>query len=116
MPTTTTPPVPQHMVALRKGDQIRLARAATKSQITAGELSLLEAIDRPEIQSMCIVDLLRTQHGWGRRRAEKALSMLGASTTRRVDELTPRQRTVLNEIARRMPARPVPAGTTRSAA
>ncbi|MFN2612759.1 MAG: hypothetical protein ABR536_05265 [Solirubrobacterales bacterium] len=85
---------PQHLQALARANQVRLARAALKRAIAGGAVSVAEVIvNAPwESQTMSISELLSSQHRWGRTRSRKFLSSLGLSENKRLDTLTQRQR------------------------
>lgn len=85
---------PQHLQALARANQVRLARAALKRAIASGEVSVAEVIaDAPwESRTMSISELLASQHRWGRTRSRKFLSCLGLGENKRLKTLTKRQR------------------------
>jgi hypothetical protein len=96
-----TPPAttaPQHMRALERANQVRLARAALKRAVASGKISVAELVlESPwEVESMTISELLRSQSRWGRTRARKFLSRLGLSENKPVGSLTQRQRRLLS--------------------
>lgn len=88
---------PQHMQALARANQVRLARAALKRAIGGGEVSVAEVIvEAPwQSQTMSISELLASQHRWGRTRSRKFLSSLGLGENKRLDTLTKRQRVLV---------------------
>jgi hypothetical protein len=85
---------PQHLQALARANQVRLARAALKRQIACGQCSVAEVIvDAPwESETMTISELLSSQHRWGRTRSRKFLSSLGLTENKKLNTLTDRQR------------------------
>jgi hypothetical protein len=85
---------PQHLQALARANQVRLARAALKRQIAGGVCSVAEVIvDAPwESETMTISELLSSQHRWGRTRSRKFLSSLGLTENKKLNTLTDRQR------------------------
>ena len=87
--------VPQHMAALEKANRLRLLRAQAKRQILQGTLSLADALGLECMASMTVEALLRAQYRCGVIRARKLLSALEISPTRRVEDLTGRQRSAL---------------------
>lgn len=95
--TPTTTAEPQHFVALREANRIRLARAAVKRAIFAGKVAAADVIrdTPPELSTMPISELLRAQRRWGRTRARKFLAPLMVSENRRLERLTERQRDML---------------------
>ena len=90
-------PVPQHMRALAEANRVRLARAALKRDIAAGETEAAEVVRTCpwEVTTMTVGELLRSQRRWGRARARKFLFGLGLNENRQVGRLTERQRLVL---------------------
>jgi hypothetical protein len=89
--------MPQHMRALAHANEIRLARAALKRSIAAGEVGAAEVVrDCPsEVESMTVGELLRSQRRWGRTRARKFLFSLALNENRELGRLTARQRDLL---------------------
>ena len=90
-------PVPQHMRALAEANRVRLARAALKRDIAAGEAEAADVVRTCpwEVTTMTVGELLRSQRRWGRARARKFLFGLGLNENRQVGRLTERQRLVL---------------------
>jgi hypothetical protein len=86
--------VPQHMRALQKANQIRLARAALKREIASGAMKAAEVVTHcpPEAESMTISELLSAQRRWGRARSRKLLSGLELKENKALGTLTERQR------------------------
>lgn len=89
---------PQHMAALDYANEVRLARCDVKRKIFKGRMLIAEALEEECVASMEIEALLRAQFRWGQLRARKLLRALEISPTRRVDELTGRQRTALAQV------------------
>ena len=93
---TTTAPVqsPQHMRALEYANRVRLARAALKRSVKAGELQAAEVVRSCpwEVETMTVAELLRSQTRWGRTRTHKFLAPLAVSENREIGRLTARQR------------------------
>jgi hypothetical protein len=87
----------QCMEALARANQVRLARAALKRDISAGRRKITEVVmDSPwEAESMSLSELLCAQRRWGRARSRKLLSSTALSEGKRVGSLTERQRRVL---------------------
>jgi hypothetical protein len=83
----------QCMRALARANEVRLARAALKREVSAGRRSVIDTInDRPwEAESMTLSELLRSQRRWGRARARKLLTSIGLSEGKRLGTLTERQ-------------------------
>ncbi len=96
--TTAAPAaVPQHIEALEQANRVRLARAALKRAVRAGEVAAHEVVrDCPwEAETMTISELLRSQTRWGRTRTRKFLLPLAVSENRQIGRLTLRQREML---------------------
>ena len=95
-----TEPEPQHLTALQKANQIRLARAEVKRRVTAGELSAAEVVlECPlEVESMAVMDLLMSQHRWGRQRCRKFLALVPLTESKRIGDMTDRQRRALADL------------------
>jgi hypothetical protein len=95
---------PQHMQALAHANRIRLARAALKRAIKAGNANAADVVrDCPsEVESMTVSELLRSQTRWGRTRVRKFLIPLAVNENRELGRLTVRQR---GELARRLEAK-----------
>jgi hypothetical protein len=85
------------MQALARANRVRLARAALKRAVAAGERRVAEIIlESPwEADSMSISELLSAQRRWGRTRSRKFLSELALSENKRLETLTRRQRLLL---------------------
>jgi hypothetical protein len=97
MDAATVSSGPQHMLALERANRVRLARAAMKRKIAAGEVDAGEIVlTCPwEAESMSISELLMSQRRWGRTRCRKFLMSIGMSETKTVASLTERQRLTL---------------------
>jgi hypothetical protein len=89
--------VPQHMAALQRANEVRLARARLKQDVGSGAVSVAEVIlDCPwEAESMSIAELLLSQHRWGAARCSKFLAGIGMSETKTLASMTERQRNLL---------------------
>ena len=87
----------QCMEALARANEVRLARAALKRDITAGRRPITEVITESpwEAESMSLSELLCSQRRWGRARSRKLLSSTALSEGKRVGSLTERQRRLL---------------------
>ena len=92
-----TAPAPQHMQALARANQVRLARAELKRQVADGELSVADVVlGCPwEAASMTISDLLMSQHRWGRTRCRRFLASIPMTETKTIGSMTERQRRAL---------------------
>jgi hypothetical protein len=88
---------PQHLKALERANRVRLARAALKRQVAAGERSAAEVIlTSPwEAESMSLSELLMSQRRWGRTRCRRILLSLGLPENKQIGTMTERQRTAL---------------------
>jgi hypothetical protein len=97
---TVTPAGPQHMRALERANQVRLARAELKRRVADGEVDVAEVIlDCPwEARSMAISDLLMSQRRWGQTRCRKFLAQIPLSENKTVGSLTERQSRRLAEL------------------
>jgi hypothetical protein len=96
--TATIAPVgPQHMRALERANQVRLARAELKRRVAGGELDAADVIlECPwEAQSMAVADLLMSQRRWGQTRCRKFLAQIPMSEQKTVGSMTERQRRTL---------------------
>jgi len=88
---------PQHMQALAYANRIRLARAALKRSVGAGEREVAEVVRSSpmEVQSMTLSELLTSQRRWGRTRARKFLLSVALTENKQIGSLTQRQRLLL---------------------
>jgi hypothetical protein len=87
----------QHMQALARANEVRLARAALKRQIAAGQRDVIAVVlNCPwEAESMNVSELLCSQRRWGRARSRKLIQSAQLTETKRLGTLTERQRGVL---------------------
>jgi hypothetical protein len=85
------------MEALARANQVRLARAALKRDISAGHRSVTDVInDSPwEAESMGLSELLCSQRRWGRARSRKLLASAALGEGKKIGSLTERQRRIL---------------------
>jgi len=85
---------PQHLMALRRANEVRLARAELKRRIGSQELCAAQVVlERPwEADSMEISDILMSQRRWGRARCRRLLLSLGMPENKQLGTLTQRQR------------------------
>ena len=88
---------PQHMRALARANEVRLARARMKREIASGQRPVLDVVrETPwEAQSMTVSELLSAQRRWGKARSRKLIVSIGLTETKRLGSFTPRQRGVL---------------------
>jgi len=106
-PEATTAPGPQHMRALARANEVRLARAELKRRIGSGQVSVAEVVlDSPwEAESMTIADLLMSQRRWGTTRCRKLLQAIPMSENKPVGSMTERQRRALAALLSPAPSR-----------
>lgn len=85
---------PQHLQALQRANEVRLARAALKRGVASGEISVADVVlDVPwEAASMTISDLLTAQRRWGHTRCRRFLQGIPMSESKTVGSMTERQR------------------------
>lgn len=96
MATVEAPPEPQHLTALRRANEVRLARAAIKRNVATGATSVAEVLFAPqEAASMPIAELLLSQRRWGEQRVGRFLADVGISETKTLGSFTARQRVML---------------------
>jgi hypothetical protein len=88
---------PQCMEALARANQVRLARAALKREIGAGNRSVTQVVmECPwEAESMSLSELLCSQRRWGRARSRKLLASAALGEAKKIGSLTERQRRIL---------------------
>ena len=94
---TIAPARPQHLQALSRANQVRLARAQLKRRVSCGAISVSDVIlESPwEAESMTVADLLMSQRRRGITRCRKVLAQIPVSETKTVGSLTDRQRRAL---------------------
>lgn len=97
MENRATTAAPQHMRALDRANRVRLARAELKREIADGSRSVADVvIECPwESESMAIIDLLMSQHRWGRTRCRRLLGQLQLHEHKPIGSMTERQRAQL---------------------
>lgn len=93
-------PAPQHMQALQRANEVRLARAELKRRVAKGEITVADVVlSCPwEARSMMIADLLMSQRRWGVTRCRKLLQYVPMSETKTVGSMTARQRQALADL------------------
>jgi hypothetical protein len=98
---TLAPAPPQHMQALQRANEVRLARAELKRNIGDGTITVEEVIlECPwEAASMTIAELLTSQRRWGTTRCSKLLAEVGLPEIKTVGSMTDRQRGLLVAMA-----------------
>jgi hypothetical protein len=94
---------PQHLMALRRANEVRLARAELKRRIGNQELCAAQVVlECPwEADSMEISDILMSQRRWGRARCRRLLLSLGLPENKQLGTLTQRQRFELASVLSR---------------
>jgi hypothetical protein len=87
----------QHMRALARANEVRLARAELKRKVAAEEVGVADVIlENPwEADSMAVADLLVSQRRWGQTRCRRFLAQVPMSETKTVGSMTDRQRQTL---------------------
>ena len=93
---------PQYMHALKRANQVRLARAELKRKVAANQIDVADVImGCPwEAESMAIGDLLMSQRRWGQTRCRKFLVQIPITETKTIGSMTKRQRVALAELLR----------------
>jgi hypothetical protein len=101
----TIAPAPQHLRALARANEVRLARAELKRQVADGEITAADVIlECPwEAASMPVADLLTSQRRWGTTRCRKVLQSVPMSENKTVGSMTERQRHALALLLNGMP-------------
>jgi hypothetical protein len=92
--SATIAPAPQHLQALERANQVRLARAELKRRVADGHKNAAEIVLAcpPEAEGMAICDLLMSQRRWGRTRCRKFLATIPLSENKTIGSMTERQR------------------------
>src|SRR5438874_13217143 len=105
---------PQHLQALQRANEVRLARADLKRRIAEGQLSVADVVLRrpPEVDGMAVADVLMSQRRWGRTRCRKFLAAIPLAENKTIGSMTDRQRRAL---AMALPKCPEPRQTVASA-
>ena len=90
---TIAPAAPQHMRALERANQVRLARAELKRRVAFGAIEVGEVILHCpwEAHGMAVADLLVSQRRWGQTRCRKFLSQIPMSEKKAIGSMTERQ-------------------------
>ena len=88
---------PQHLQALQRANEVRLARADLKRRIAEGQLSVADVVLRcpPEVDGMAVADVLMSQRRWGRTRCRKFLAAIPLAENKTIGSMTDRQRRAL---------------------
>ena len=93
---------PQYMRALKRANQVRLARAELKRKVAANQIDVANVIiDCPwEAESMAVGDLLMSQRRWGQTRCRKFLVQIPMTEMKTIGSMTTRQRVALAGLLR----------------
>jgi hypothetical protein len=88
---------PQHMRALQRANEVRLARAELKRRIADGETSAAAVVlSCPwEVETMAVAELLMSQRRWGHTRTRRFLAAIPMAETKSIGSMTERQRHTL---------------------
>ncbi len=106
----------QHLRALARANQVRLARAELKRRIAEGALDPAEVfLASPwEAESMSVSDVLMSQRRWGTTKCRKFLFPLAIPENKPMGSLTERQRRAISDRLAGGPVTPlVPRARTR---
>ncbi|UGS37987.1 hypothetical protein [Capillimicrobium parvum] len=97
--SATTAGDPQHLRALQRANEVRLARAELKRRVAEGELTAADVVlESPwQAESMTVADLLISQRRWGRTRCRRFLAHATLTETKTIGSLTDRQRRMVAE-------------------
>jgi hypothetical protein len=96
---------PQHLQALERANEVRLARAELKRRVASGRITAAEVVlTSPwEAESMTVSDLLRSQRRWGTTRCRKFLQCVPMSETKTIGSMTERQRAAVAQLLAALP-------------
>lgn len=80
--------------ALKKANEVRFAVAKIRRDVQAGTRTVADLVleNPPELKNYTLYDLLTYQRRWKRFRTIKFLAMVQISETKKVGDLSPRQR------------------------
>lgn len=106
MTASKTAAAPQHLRALARANEVRLARAELKRRVHDEEITAAAVIlEAPwEAETMTVADLLMSQRRWGRTRCRKVLQGIPMSESKTVGTMTPRQRQAIASVLGRQAA------------
>jgi hypothetical protein len=101
----TIAPAPQHLQALARANEVRLARADLKRRVSEGEICAATVIlECPwEAASMSVAELLTSQRRWGTTRCRRFLQSIPMSENKQIGSMTDRQREAVAGLLTRMP-------------
>jgi len=96
---TLAPASPQHLRALERANEVRLARAELKRAVAEGRVDVAQVIlDRCwETENMTLADLLGSQRRWGHTRVRRFLTAIPLAENKVIGTMTDRQRHALAE-------------------
>lgn len=88
---------PQHMRALSRANEVRLARSALKRSVAAGNITAGTVISTCpwEAETMAVAELLQCQRRWGATRSSAFLAEVGIPETKTIGSFTDRQRRLM---------------------
>jgi hypothetical protein len=97
MTAITSAAGPQHLRALARANEVRLARAEIKRRIADGETTPAEVVLRPpwEVGTMPVSELLMSQRFWGLTRCRRLLRTIPLVENKSIGTMTDRQRHAL---------------------
>jgi hypothetical protein len=97
---------PQHLRALARANEVRLARATLKKRVSEGEISVAEVVLQTpwEAETMPVLDLLMSQRRWGLTRCRRFLQCIPMSESKTVGSMTDRQRQAMARMLAALPA------------
>lgn len=106
---------PQHLRALARANEVRLARASLKRRVSDGEINVADVIlNTPwEAETMSVLDLLMSQRRWGLTRCRRFLQSIPMSENKAIGSMTERQR---HAMARMLPACSAPSAAATTVA
>jgi hypothetical protein len=84
----------QRLLALERANRVREVRAEIKRRVADGRVSAAEVIlvNRWEVASMPIADVLRSQRHWGEARCRRFLTPMRLLESKPIGSMTVRQR------------------------
>ena len=97
---------PQHLRALARANEVRLARATLKRRVSDGEISVADVVlsTPSEAETMPVLDLLMSQRRWGLTRCRRFLQCIPMSESKTVGSMTDRQRQAMARMLVALPA------------
>lgn len=115
--SATIAPEEQHLRALARANEVRLARAELKRRVAEGHTTAAEVIVTCpwEAETMAICDLLLSQRRWGHTRCRRFLAEAGLSEGKTVGSLTDRQRRLAAALLDAAPGATTPARVLEAA-